>query len=418
MIKTRHYILRLTPEQEQLLCYHQQEAAKCWNYILDVARTWYEATHGKWIGKNELQKWTKGRFDLQSHTVQALVDKFVANRQTIANLRRSGDKKARYPYCKKKYLTIPFKKSAITESKTGSVVLTLSAGVRFDTRFVPPGSIDSVHTCEIIWRKGRYILAYTMEFPEEPIKENGFKAGVDMGEIHPVAICVEDGEALVISGREIRSIKQWRNKALAVLSKKISKCRKGSRQYRKYVRAKRQIMSKSDNQIRNLIHHATRKAIDFCEVKGICELVIGDPENTARRTRKDRKLNKHARQKVGQWEYGRIRQYLKYKAREKGIRTCSRNEENTSKECPVCGSLNYPQGRNYRCKSCGWKGHRDVSAAFAILRRKYRVPAPEFRIHHKQSISKYRKSACVVGPGVVQGSSAIARPLCMARSHT
>lgn len=119
MIKTRHYILRLTPEQEQLLCYHQQEAAKCWNYILDVARTWYEATHGKWIGKNELQKWTKGRFDLQSHTVQALVDKFVANRQTIANLRRSGDKKARYPYCKKKYLTIPFKKSAITESKTG-----------------------------------------------------------------------------------------------------------------------------------------------------------------------------------------------------------------------------------------------------------------------------------------------------------
>jgi len=268
-----------------------------------------------------------------------------------------------------------------------------------------------------------------MEFPEEPIKEDGLRAGVDMGEIHPVAICAEDGEALVISGREIRSVKQWRNKALAILSRKISKCKKGSRQYRKYVRAKRRIMSKSDNQIRNMIHHATRKAIDFCEAKGICELVIGDPENTAKRTRKDRKLNKHARQKVGQWEYGRIRQYIKYKAREKGIRTCSRNEENTSKECPVCGSLNYSQGRNYRCKSCGWKGHRDVSAAFAILKRKYRVPTPEFRIHHKQSIPKYRKpacifryktqaAACVVGPDVVLSSSAIARPLCMAYSHT
>jgi len=54
MIKTRHYILRLTSEQEQLLCYCQQEAAKCWNYILNVAKTWYEATHGKWISKNEL----------------------------------------------------------------------------------------------------------------------------------------------------------------------------------------------------------------------------------------------------------------------------------------------------------------------------------------------------------------------------
>ncbi len=177
-------------------------------------------------------------------------------------------------------------------------------------------------------------------------------------------------------------------------------------------------MSKPDDQIYNFTHHTTRKAIDFCEAKGTCEPVINDPENMARGTGEDLKLNKYARQKVGQWEYGRIWQNQKYKAREKGTKTCSRNEENLSKECPVCGSLNNPLERNYGCKSCGWKGHRDLSAVFAILRCKYRVPSPEFCIHHKQSIPKYCQSARVVGLGLVLGSSAIAGPPCTAYRPT
>ena len=216
----------------------------------------------------------------------------------------------------------------------------------------------------------------------------------------------------------IRSIRQWNNKVHAVLSSRIGKCKPQSRQYPKDVRAGKRIMSKPDDQIYNFTHHTTRKAIDFCEAKGTCEPVINDPENMAKGTGEDLKLNKYARQKVGQWEYGRIWQNLKYKAREKGTKTCSRNEENLSKECPVCGSLNNPLERNYGCKSCGWKGHRDLSAVFVILRCKYRVPSPEFCIHHKQSIPKYCQSARVVGLGLVLGSSAIAGPPCTAYRPT
>ena len=75
---TRHSILLLTPEQEQFLDYYQQEAAKYWHYILDVARSWYEATHGKWISKSGLQKRVVERFDLHSLTVQALTNKCTA----------------------------------------------------------------------------------------------------------------------------------------------------------------------------------------------------------------------------------------------------------------------------------------------------------------------------------------------------
>jgi len=416
MIKARHHTLRVSPEQAELLNKYQKEAAACWNYIVGLAKTYYEATCGKWISKSELQKWVKGRFELHSQTIQALTDKFVANRQTAAKLRRKGNKKIRYPYRKKKYLTIPFKQAAIRYSDEGSIVLTLFEGIHFDTGFVPPAP---VHTVEIIWRKGRYILSYTMEYHEDEAIEDGKKAGVDMGEIHPVGLCAEDGEGVIISGREIRSVKQWRNKALAKLSKRISRCEKGSRKFKRYVKAKKRIMSRTENQVRNLLHHAARKAIDFCKAKGITELVIGDPEDTAKKTRKDRKLNKHSRQKVGQWEYGTIRKYLQYKAEEAGIRTCLEEETDTSKECPVCGTHNYPQGRNYRCKACGFRGHRDATAAFQILRKKYPgLKTPVFRIKHVQSISRYRKrvsvadAACVVGPDVVLSSSAIAEPLC------
>ncbi|AZV44492.1 transposase [Peribacillus asahii] len=54
-------------------------------------------------------------------------------------------------------------------------------------------------------------------------------AGGDLGEIHAVTVATED-RALVLSGRAMRSISQFRAKALADLSKKMSRCKKGSRE--------------------------------------------------------------------------------------------------------------------------------------------------------------------------------------------
>ena len=414
MIKARHHTLRVTPKQSELLRKRQMEAAACWNSIVSLAKAYYEANGGKWIGKSELQKQIKNKFKLHSQTAQALADKFVANRRTAAALRRNGDKDARYPYHEKKYLTIPFKQAAIRYSDTGTLVLTLSAGVHFDTGFVPPGT---VRTAEVIWQSGKYILSCAMDCPEAELIENGMEAGIDMGEINPVAVCCENGEGLIISGREIRSVKQQRNKVLAKLSKMISRRRKGSRRFRQCVKARQRFMGKSDNRVRNLLHHATRKAIDYCAVRGIANLAIGDPGDTAQRTRKDHKLSKYSRQKVGQWESGTIKKYLSYKAKEAGIKTYLVDETDTSKECPVCGRHNYPRGRKYKCAACGFEGHRDGIASFNMLRKKMPdLETPVFRFVHVQSIPRYRKrvidTACVVGPDVVPSSSAIAESLC------
>jgi len=407
VIKARHAILRVAPEQVALLKEFQEEAARCWNDIVILARDHYAATR-TWVSKGDLQRSLKGGYRLHSQTIQALTDKFVSNRQTAANLRRQGID-ARYPWREKKFLTIPFKQMAIRTGENGALVLSLAAGVSFNTGFVPPTEIN---TCEILWRKGRYILSWTSDYPEAKPLE-GIRAGVDIGEIHPVAVCDEQGNGLVVSGREVRSIKRLRNKSLGWFLKALSRCKKGSRRWRRLIHAKGRMKSTSDNRVRDLLHKATRKAIDYCVTNNISELVIGNPAGVEKDTKKRRRLSRKSRQKISQMEFGRIKHYLRYKALEAGIASCLTEERGTSSDCPVCGFTNHPTGRTYRCGKCGLTAHRDGKAGFMILRKKhFDIALPDgFVFRHVQSIPKYRKRvlpACVDGPDVAPSSLAIA----------
>jgi putative transposase len=410
MIKARHHILQPTPEQCDLLKQIQQEAAGCWNAIVAEAKAHYDAGGG-WISKNDLQKRLKGRFDLHSQTVQGLVDRFCGNRRTAAENRRMG-LDTNYPWREKRFVTVPFKQMAIRCSASGTIQLSLRAGVYFDTGV--PFS-DGIHTCEIIWRHGRYVLSCTAEYqPAEPA-EQGLRAGIDIGEIHPVAVCAENGAGLVVSGRQIRSAKQQRNKSLGAFAKRLSRCKKGSRRWKKLQRAKARLRAKTDRQVRDLLHQATRKTIDWCREQGVSELVIGNPAGVEKNTRKGKRLNRKARQKVSQMETGRIKQYLRYKAEEAGIRTCLVDERGTSRDCPVCGSQNRVRGRLFVCAACGFSAHRDGKAGFMMLWKKHpQIPLPQLRIEHRQAYPKYRKRllpACVDGPDVAPSSLAIPGPL-------
>jgi len=44
-------------------------------------------------------------------------------------------------------------------------------------------------------------------------------------------------------------------------------------------------------------------------------------------------------------------------------------ENGTSQECPVCGSRNKPENRNYECRKCGFRYHRDGVGAINIYKK-------------------------------------------------
>ena len=125
-------------------------------------------------------------------------------------------------------------------------------------------NIENIKTAEIVWRNG-YHLYYTFDDGIDEVVANGSNVvGVDLGEIHSVASITNEGVGLILSNREGRSIKQFRNKMYAYISKRLSRCKKGSRQSKRLWKLKNKIRTKTDNQLMNLYHQTTRKFVNFC----------------------------------------------------------------------------------------------------------------------------------------------------------
>src|SRR5690625_3411629 len=90
----------------------QRETATVWNDIVREATSYY-FTFKKWLRKTKIQAVRKQTYNLHSQTVQAIADKYEANRETIRKLRKT-DKKAKYPWRKKHFYCIPLKKASMT----------------------------------------------------------------------------------------------------------------------------------------------------------------------------------------------------------------------------------------------------------------------------------------------------------------
>ena len=67
----------------------------------------------------------------------------------------------------------------------------------------------------------------------------------------------------------------------------------------------------------------------------------------------------------------RLKEYIKYKAMEKGIAVIEVPEYNTSKLCSRCGSMNTerPYQGLFICKDCGYQINADINGAKNILKR-------------------------------------------------
>lgn len=98
-----------------------------------------------------------------------------------------------------------------------------------------------------------------------------------------------------------------------------------------------------------------------------------------------------------------IRKFVEYKAQAEGIAVKLVDERYTSQTCPTCGNRHKPKGRNYRCPSCGFSGHRDQVGQINILSTyKFgepgKIPVPQ-RLKHSVPFDIRRTLRCLdIGP--------------------
>lgn len=91
----------------------QMEAARVWMYCVGRHQA-ARSERVRWPNRDELQRETKGgKFALHSQSIQMVCQQFLANIETIKQL-RPGNPRHRYPYHRKKYMTVHWPAQAIS----------------------------------------------------------------------------------------------------------------------------------------------------------------------------------------------------------------------------------------------------------------------------------------------------------------
>ncbi len=346
---------QLDRRQRTYMLAAQQEAACVWMYCLERHRV-ARAERTRWPSQVDLQRETKGgKFALHSQSIQLVCQQFLANVETIKHLRLSNSRH-RYPYHPKQYMTVKWPAQAI--SREGRrLILPMGRG-RPSLSFHLPDLPEQIGAVSLVWRGGYelHIVVPTVPEAEAAIpRTSQVQGAVDLGEIHQAAVATSTGEGLIVTGRGMRSLKRQHNKLLGRLSRLQARCQKGSKRWRRlqYTRARER--GKQERRVRDLRHKGTRQVVDFCRAAGVQMLYVGDPHGVRTENK-----GRHHNQRMSQWEYGKDKQYLHEKCAKVGIVCFSGSERGTSSHCPRCDWRKKPTGRNWVCRRCGFRGHRDI----------------------------------------------------------
>lgn len=345
-------------------------SASIYNRVL--VRHWrFYRKHGVWMSTSKAERVDDALVQtdsiLHSHSIDAAQQGFYKAIKTARELRKQ-DPDARFPYKRKRFRSTVFKSSQIKRESHQIRLALANRQYLFVTLPTPLAQQEKVEIKEVRLVYNRQSCSYEWNLVvedglEAPVLEEGGVMGVDLGEIHP-AVCATPHSAAIISCRELRSTVQYRNKCLAELQSKMSKCKRHSAKWHKYRRAKVKRRARWESKVRDLEHKISRAVVSEAVRQGVKVIALGDVRNIG----DGKRLNAKSQQKVSQWSHGRIRSYITYKAARYGIAVVLVSEAYTSQTCPRCGHKHKPKGRVYRCtnEACGFVGHRDVVGASNI----------------------------------------------------
>jgi len=127
----------------------------------------------------------------------------------------------------------------------------------------------------------------------------------------------------------------------------------------------KKIGNKERRIVNDELHKIAKDVVDEAE-RYNAVIALGNLKGI-RKNDKGKKVNR----KVNSMPFYRLKEYIKYKALERGIVVIEVPEYNTSKQCSRCGSMNTkrPYQGVFICKDCEYQINADVNGAKNILKR-------------------------------------------------
>jgi putative transposase len=375
MYKTIIIPVKCSPVDYAFLMNQNAESAKVWNRCVEIDKEFYEK-NGRKIDFSELQSALLGYSELHRMGVYFVYRKYLFARNSTMKSLKAMNAPSALPninFRVQKFYNTGWNYQGIKSNyEKGTIELCKKVGISKNgkrrrqkpvvchAKTIPQNIVE----IELLYRNGLKLAIKYKEPDIEHLIPSDNSAAIDLGEIHSITSIDNLGNAIIITGRKLRSIKRFRDKEQAKIRSKMSRCTKGSRQYKKYARAKWKLQYKADNQIKDAVHKTTKLYLDYCIKHNITTVYYGDLDACTRHTKG--RVSTITGQKLNEWSFGDIVQQLKNKLGRYGIDLIKADEAYTSQRCPACGSLNKPINRNYRCK-CGYEQHRDLVGAINLL---------------------------------------------------
>ena len=214
-------------------------------------------------------------------------------------------------------------------------------------------------------RGRRLICNLTYEVEQEPLPPVDAAVGIDVGVADRAML--SDGTAFPRRPPRARAIEKKQ--------KRLSACRKGSRERRRRARILANAHYRERVRARNETHRITTEIVRRFGLVAIENLNVGAMTASAAGTTEEPGTNVSAKsglnRSILEQSWGMMRQQLAYKAAWAGRELIAVDPAHTSQTCSRCGVVDRTNrsGKEYRCGECGLAIDADLNAARNILAR-------------------------------------------------
>jgi putative transposase len=324
------------------------EAAQLWSDLVERHHR-IRRLGWKWPSKARWQRWARGRYPgLSAQSTQQLIGEFCEAVDSCRQLRKNGQTEARYPRHKPHYHDVVYTNQD-ARIRDGRLVLPHGTSgtlrIRLPETVTLPGRLMEVRLSFGVVR----LICEVLDTP----RPQQTVIGVDLG-VNTLIAATDGAKVLLVSGRGVKAVIQWRNKTVAGIQQAQSTKTKGSRRWKRLQRRTYQVLDTTKRQVRDATHKATHAVAEGFP-GATC--YVGEPFNDAAQ-----RTGRVQAQQVSTACTRLLIQQLDYKT----AGAIVINEAYSSQTCPVCGERT-KHHRIYHCPHCGATSPRDAVGAVNIL---------------------------------------------------
>ena len=115
------------------------------------------------------------------------------------------------------------------------------------------------------------------------------------------------------------------------------------------------------NRTNQIMHVVSKRIAEIAEHERVAVAFEGIKEirksmRSKRKSKNGHALRKDMRRRLNQWPFRKLQFYADYKVVRQGLPTVEVSNYHKSKDCPMCGRYNRPNGHAYRCQACWVRG--------------------------------------------------------------